>query len=64
MRFFAIAADVVMGAILGLFLYVALSRSWPPAARPAVAILLILASILLALFRRPNGSLAVRRDRR
>lgn len=63
MRFFAVAADVVMGAILGVFLFAALGRLWPAANLPAVAGLLIAGSVLIVLFRRPNGSLAVRGDR-
>lgn len=61
MRFFAVAADIVMGAILGVFLFAALGRLWPAASMPAVAVLLIAGSVLIVMFRRPNGSLAVRR---
>jgi hypothetical protein len=57
MRRFAIAADVVMGAILGLFVYVALSRTWPELAGPVTAGILIAACIGMVLFRSPNGSL-------
>jgi hypothetical protein len=64
MRVFAIAADVIMGIILGVFLYAALSRTWPAAAHPVVAVLIMAASVLVVLVRRPNGSLAWRPDRR
>lgn len=63
MRFFAVAADITMGVILGIFLFAALGRLWPSANVPVVAGLMIAASIVIVLFRRPNGSLAVRRDR-
>ena len=63
MRFFAVAADIFMGAILGVFLFAALGRLWPAASMPVVAVLLIAGSVLIVLFRRPSGSLAVRRDR-
>lgn len=63
MRFFAVAADITMGVILGVFLFAALGRLWPSAKEPIVAGLMIAASIVIVLFRQPNGSLAVRRDR-
>jgi len=63
MRVFAVAADVVMGLVLGTFLYVAISRTWTGlgGAWPAAAILI--AAVLAVLLRRPNGSLARQRDR-
>lgn len=63
MRFFAVAADLSMGVILGLFLFAALGRLWPAAYVPLVAGLVIVASTLIVLFRQPNGSLAARRNR-
>ena len=63
MRFFAVAADCVMGVILGVFLFAALTRLWPSANLSVVLFLMIAASVLIVLFRQPNGSLAVRRDR-
>jgi hypothetical protein len=39
MRFFAIAADVIMGAILGVFVFAGLSRTWPALDRPAYALI-------------------------
>ena len=62
MRVFLIAADIVMGLILGLFLYVAVSKTWVGLQRPVVAGLIFAATVLVVLFRRPNGSLARRRD--
>lgn len=58
MRVFAIAADVIMGLMLGLFLYVVASRTWPGLQQPAVAAVVIAASVLVVLFRRPNGTFA------
>lgn len=58
MRIFVIAADVVMGLLLGVFLYVALSRTWAVLAHPIAGTVIVLASIVTVLFRRPNGSLA------
>jgi hypothetical protein len=63
MRAFAIAADVVMGLILGVFLYAALSAMWETLERPFVAVVLLAAGVLVALFRRPGGSLAPRDGR-
>ena len=63
MRVFLIAADVAMGLMLGLFVYVAVSRTWTALNHPAVAAVVFLASVLAVLFRRPHGSLAPRRDR-
>jgi ABC-type branched-subunit amino acid transport system permease subunit len=64
MQTFAVLADIAMGVILGVFLYVAAGRMWPSAAHPVVAVLVVGASIALVLFRRPNGSLARRRKAR
>jgi uncharacterized membrane protein YdcZ (DUF606 family) len=63
MRFFAVAADVAMGVLVGIFLFAVLTRFWPSASSMLVAALVIVASILIVLFRSPNGSLAARRDR-
>jgi hypothetical protein len=63
MRFFAVIADIAMGGILGVFLFAALRHLWPSANLPVVAYLMIAASVLIVLFRQPNGSLTVRRDR-
>jgi hypothetical protein len=64
MRVFVIAADVVMGLILGLFLYLALSKTWVTLQHPVVAVIVFVASVMVVLFRRPNGSLATRRNGR
>jgi hypothetical protein len=63
MRFFAITADVALGVFLGIFLFAALTRFWPSVSTTPMALVVLAASILIVLFRRPNGSLAVRRDR-
>jgi hypothetical protein len=63
-RVFAIVADVVMGLILGLFVYVAAVRIWPAAAGVYTAAALMVASILVVVFRRPNGSLTRSEARR
>ena len=63
MRFFAIAADVFMGLILGLFLNAALTGTWPALRRPVVTAAVIVLAILVVLFRRPSGSLARRSER-
>ena len=64
MRVFAITADITMGLILGVFLHTVGSRLWSGLQHPAVAVLIIAASVLLVLFRRPNGTLARRREDR
>jgi hypothetical protein len=64
MRFFAIAADIAMGVFLGFFLYAFVIRLWPSTAGPVTGCLVVAASVLIVLFRQPNGSLAVRRDNR
>ena len=61
MRVSAIIADVIMGAILGVFLFAVAARTWSLLQHWAIAAALILASTLIVLFRRPNGSLAKRR---
>jgi hypothetical protein len=63
MRFFAIAADVAMGVFVGIFLFALLTRFWPSLAVPLVGIAVVSASILIVLFRPPNGSLSMRRER-
>jgi ABC-type branched-subunit amino acid transport system permease subunit len=60
MRAFLIAADVIMGLILGLFLHVVIIRTWPTLEHPAVALVVFGAAVLVVLFRRPSGSLARR----
>jgi ABC-type branched-subunit amino acid transport system permease subunit len=64
MRVFTIAADVIMGLILGLFVYVLLSRTWTGLQHPGVAAIVIAAALIVVLFRRPNGSLARRAEGR
>jgi hypothetical protein len=59
MRAFLIAADVIMGLILGLFLHVVIIRTWPTLEHPAAALVVFGASVLVVLFRR-SGSLARR----
>jgi hypothetical protein len=64
MRAFLIAADVVMGLILGLFLYVAVTRLWDGLHGPLVGAVIFAASVVIVLFRRPGGSLTKpQRDR-
>jgi Mg/Co/Ni transporter MgtE len=63
MRFFAIAADVAMGVFVGIFLFAVLTRFWPSLATTLVGVVVVAASILIVLFRRPNGSLVPHRDR-
>ncbi|HEY7497951.1 MAG TPA: hypothetical protein VH740_05545 [Vicinamibacterales bacterium] len=63
MRFFAIAADVAMGVFVGVFLFAALTRFWPSLATTLVGVAVVMASILIVLFRSPNGTLSPRRDR-
>jgi VIT1/CCC1 family predicted Fe2+/Mn2+ transporter len=58
MRIVAVAADVVMGAILGVFLYAVLSRTWSAFQHPITAAVVIIAAIGVVLLRRPGGSLA------
>jgi hypothetical protein len=62
-RVFAVAADVAMGVLVGVFLYAMLIRFWPSSSNPFVAAAVILASILIVLFRPPNGAFAPRQDR-
>jgi hypothetical protein len=64
MRFFAVAADVAMGTLLGLFLFAGLNSIWPSTRLAAIGAVVVAASILIVLFRQPHGSLAVRQDRR
>jgi hypothetical protein len=52
-----------MGLFLGAFLFAALTRLWPSFQHPLAAGLVCAAAVLIVLFRQPNGSLAVRRDR-
>jgi hypothetical protein len=63
MKLFSVAADVAMGLFLGAFLFAALTRLWPSFQHPLAAGLVCAAAVLIVLFRQPNGSLAVRRDR-
>jgi hypothetical protein len=63
MRYFAVAADIAMGVFVGVFLFAALTRLWPSTSHPLVAGVVIAASILIVLFRRPHGALAPRQDR-
>jgi hypothetical protein len=57
MRAFRIAADVVMGLILGLFLYAVVVRLWPGLQGPVAAGAILAAGVVVVLFRRPGGSL-------
>jgi hypothetical protein len=61
MRFFVVAADVAMGVFVGIFLFAVITRVWPSIATMTVAIVVVLSSILIVLFRPPNGSLAPKR---
>jgi hypothetical protein len=63
-RAFEIAADVIMGAILGIFVYTVISGNWKALHGPVVLVPVLALCILLALFRRPNGSLARRPEQR
>jgi hypothetical protein len=63
MRAIMIAADVAMGVFLGAFLYAALTRIWPALQHGATAGLVLVAAILIVLFRRPHGAFAPGRDR-
>lgn len=58
MRVFSAAADVAMGLILGVFLYAVLARIWPGLEQPTVVVLVLGASVLVVLFRRPHGTFA------
>lgn len=64
MHAFTVAADVIMGLILGLFLYVLLSRTWTGLQSPWVVVALMAAALIVVLWRRPNGSLARRGEGR
>ena len=59
-RIFEIAADVIMGAILALFVYVVISGTWKSLHGPVVFVPVLILCVFLTLFRRPNGSLARR----
>jgi hypothetical protein len=61
MRVFVVAADVAMGVFVGIFLFAVMSRFWPSLATVPIAVAVIVASILIVLFRPPNGSLAPRK---
>ena len=63
MRFWAVAADVAMGIFLGISLFALLTRFWPTLSTLPIAIVTLLAAIAIVLFRRPNGSLAARKNR-
>lgn len=58
MRVFAVAADIAMGAILGTFIYVAVSGTWPVFRHPLIAGLVLVGAIAVVLCRRPGGSLS------
>jgi branched-subunit amino acid ABC-type transport system permease component len=62
MRFFVVAADVAMGVFVGIFLFAVITRFWPSIATTTVAVVVVLLSILIVLFRPPNGSLAPKRE--
>ena len=61
--FYLFVAIVVLFLILGLFVFAVLAKLWPVLNHPAYGALISLASVLIVLFRRPNGSLATRRDK-
>jgi hypothetical protein len=63
MRFLAVVADVAMGVFVGIFLFAVLTRFWPSTFNAVVGTLVVAGSILIVLFRPPNGSFAPRRDR-
>jgi uncharacterized membrane protein YfcA len=63
MRYFEVAADVIMGAILGAFVFAGLSRTWPVLNHPLTALGAVTLCVIVVMFRRPNGSLATRRNR-
>jgi hypothetical protein len=63
-RGFLIAADVIMGLILGVFLYAVVVKSWPALQHPVTTLLVLIAAVIVVLFRRPGGSLARRREGR
>lgn len=52
MSVFAIVADLVMGALLGLFLFVVLRDIWPVLDRAVIAAVVIGASALLVVVHR------------
>lgn len=62
MRAFQIAADIVMGLILGLFLYAVIARTWPSLQHPLTAVGVFTASVVVVLLRRPAGSLLKKRN--
>lgn len=53
MRVFAVAADIAMGIVVGIFLFALLTRLWPSTSHPAVAALVIAAAMLMV-FMRPR----------
>jgi hypothetical protein len=61
MRFFVVAADVAMGAFVGIFLFAVMTRFWPSLATAPIGVAVVAAAILIVLFRPPNGSLAPRK---
>ena len=63
MRMVTVVADLVMGLLLGLFLYAAASRTWPALQRPWIAALILCGAVVLVLYRRPGGTLARRQPR-
>ena len=63
MRFLDMAADVALGVFLGIFLFAVLTRVWPSFSSLPIGAIIVAVSILIVLFRPPNGSLSVRRDR-
>ena len=60
MRIFSIAADVAMGVFLGMFLFAGLFTIWPGLRTLPVGVAAVAASVVIVLFRRPNGSFAGR----
>jgi hypothetical protein len=57
-----IAADVVLGLILAIFVYAVIAATWKSLHGPVVLVPVLILCVFLTLFRRPNGSLARRLD--
>ena len=58
MRAVAVITDVILGAMLGVFLYAAAARIWPVLQGRAALAAILAGAVIVVLFRRPNGSLA------
>lgn len=62
-RCFEVAADVVLGVILGVFVYAVMSATWKTLHGPVILVPVLVLCVILTLFRRPHGSLARRSER-